>query len=94
MDPLRIVVRVVFAFVLALVFTRIAGARTVKHNDVPSFVVALVIGDQFDDLFWGEVPASQFAVAAATLFLVHLGIGLQIYHSSHRRWHAAEKRRA
>ena len=91
MDPLRIVVRVAFALLLALVFTRIAGARTVKHGDVPSFVIALVIGDQFDDLIWAEVAASQFVVATGTLFLVHLITGVQLFHSGHRSWRAAEK---
>ena len=91
MDPLRIVVRVVFAFVLVFIFTRIAGARTVGQDDVPSFVIALVIGDQFDDLFWAEVSASQFAVAAGTLFLVHAVAGFQLFYGGHRSWRAAEK---
>jgi uncharacterized membrane protein YcaP (DUF421 family) len=91
MDPLRIVVRVVFAFAVALIFTRIAGARTVKQGDTPSFVIALVIGDQFDDLFWAEVSAAQFAVAAGTLFLVHVIAEVQNHRSGHRRWRAAEK---
>ncbi len=54
MDPLRIIVRVVFAYVLVLAFTRISGHRTMRQNDVPSFVIAVVIGDLFDDLIWAE----------------------------------------
>ena len=91
MDPLRIAVRVLFAFALALIFTRIAGARTVKQSDVPSFVVALVIGDQFDDLFWAEVSAAQFAVATATLFLIHVSITVQLQYSGGRRWREGEQ---
>lgn len=86
MDPLRIVVRVVLAYVLVIVFTRISGNRTVRQSDVPSFVIALVIGDLFDDVFWSEVPVSQFAVAVATLFLLHLRVTGQIFHSGHRNW--------
>ncbi len=54
MDPLRIIVRVVFAYVLVLAFTRISSHRTMRQNDVPSFVIAVVIGDLFDDLIWAE----------------------------------------
>ena len=89
MDPARIVVRVVFAFVVALALTRIAGHRMVKKTDAPSFVIALVIGDMFDDLIWSEVSASQFAVAVATLFLIHLRVSVQMFHSGDRNWRRA-----
>jgi uncharacterized membrane protein YcaP (DUF421 family) len=89
MDPFRIIVRIVFAYVLVLAFTRISGHRTVQQNDVPSFVIALVIGDMFDDVFWSEVPVAQFAVAVATLFLIHLRVSGQIFHSGHRSWQRA-----
>ena len=32
-------------------------------------MLALVFGDLVDDLVWAEVAASQFVVAAGTLFL-------------------------
>ena len=86
MDPLRIVVRIVFAYVVVLAFTRISGHRTIQQSDVPSFVVALVIGDMFDDVFWSEVPVAQFVVGAATLFLMHLRISGQIFHTGLRNW--------
>ena len=89
MDPLRIVVRVVFGYVFLRVLSRISGSRTLKQTDVPSFVIAIVVGDMFDDLFWSEVPASQFVVAVATLFLMHLRLSLQSYHSGSRSWRRA-----
>jgi len=72
MDPLRIAVRVFAAYAFALILTRISGHRTVKHADAPTFVVSLVIGDMFDDFFWGEVPAAQFVVGVGTLFLMQV----------------------
>ncbi len=89
MDLLRIIVRVVFAYVLVLAFTRISGHRTMRQNDLPSFVIAVVIGDLFDDVIWAEVPVSQFAVAVATLFLMHLRVTGQLFHSGRRDWRRA-----
>lgn len=86
MDPFRIVVRIVFAYVVVLAFTRISGSRTMRQTDVSSFVIALVIGDMFDDVFWSEVPVSQFAVGVATLFVLHLHVSGQIFHSGSRTW--------
>ena len=86
MDPLRIVVRIVFAYLVVLAFTRISGSRTIQQSDVSSFVIALVIGDMFDDVFWSEVPASQFVVGVATLFVLHLRVSGQIFHSGSRTW--------
>ena len=88
MDPLRIVVRVVFAYGFALVMVRLSGHRDVKQVDLHSFIVALIIGDLFDDLFWNEVPAAQFVVAVASLCLLHVLTGLQRFHAGHRRWRA------
>lgn len=86
MDPLRLVVRIFFAYVVARAFVRIAGHREIKHVDIHSFIVALIIGDLFDDLFWLEVPAAQFVVAMGTLFVVHIAASLQWFHAGRRAW--------
>jgi uncharacterized membrane protein YcaP (DUF421 family) len=69
MDPLRIAVRAVFAYVFLLVMVRLSGKQTVAHGTTLDFVLALVFGDMVDDVVWAEVPAAQFVVAAGTLFL-------------------------
>ena len=71
MDPLRIVIRVAFAYVLLLVFVRLAGKRAVKHASPFDFVTALILGDLVDDAVWAEVNASVFVVAAGALFMAH-----------------------
>ena len=72
MDPLRIVVRVVFAYVLLLILLRLAGKRTIHHASAFDFVLALVIGDLVDNAIWAEVPLPEFAVAATTLLLAQI----------------------
>lgn len=72
MDPLRIVLRVGFAYVLLLVLLRLAGKRAIHHASAFDFVLALVIGDLVDNAIWAEVPLSEFAVAAVTLLVAQL----------------------
>jgi uncharacterized membrane protein YcaP (DUF421 family) len=70
-DPLRLAVRVLFAYVLLLLFVRLTGHRTVKHGSPFDFTVALILGDMIDDAIWAEVSAAQFVVACGVLFTVH-----------------------
>lgn len=86
MDPLRIVTRVLFAYFVALVLVRIAGHREIKQVDVHSFIVALIMGDLFDDFFWLDVSAAQFVVALGSLFVLHILASLQWFHSGRREW--------
>jgi uncharacterized membrane protein YcaP (DUF421 family) len=86
MDPLRIAVRVAFTFVFVLVLIRASGKRTISQGDVSSFIVALVIGDLFDDMFWAEVPAAEFIVAAGTFVTVHMLVATAVTSSSMRGW--------
>jgi uncharacterized membrane protein YcaP (DUF421 family) len=81
MDPLRIVVRVVFAYLVVLVFLRLTGKRAVKHASPFDFVVALILGDLIDDALWAEVNASTFVVASGALFFVHTAFALARYRS-------------
>ena len=71
MDPLRIAVRVVVAYVVLLALARVSGLRTVKHASPFDFTIALVVGDMVDDLMWAEVAAAQFVVSAGVLFTIH-----------------------
>jgi uncharacterized membrane protein YcaP (DUF421 family) len=86
MDPWRIAARILFAYVFVLVLVRITGRRTVRQSDLPSFVVALIIGDMFDDLIWSEVPVAQFVVGLVTLFAVHLLATMARAASGLREW--------
>jgi uncharacterized membrane protein YcaP (DUF421 family) len=67
MDPLRIAVRALAAYLFLLAGTRLSGKRTLAQVTVVQFVLALVIGDMVDDLLWAEVPAATFVAATGTL---------------------------
>lgn len=88
MDPLRLAVRVVFGYVFALALVRASGKRAVTQGDSLSFVLAVIVGDLFDDLFWAEVPAAQFIVASGTLVLMHVMAGVTLFRSADREWRA------
>ena len=93
MDPLRLVVRTAFAFAFIFVLLRISGERTVKQGDTTSFVVALVIGDMFDDLIWAEIAALQFVISVGTLVFLHLLVSVNVFRSGTRMWHRTLERR-
>jgi uncharacterized membrane protein YcaP (DUF421 family) len=89
MDPLRLVARVACTFVVALLLIRISGRRSVRQSDLSSFVVAVVLGDLFDDMIWAEVPASGFVVAASTIVSVHLAAHAARTSGGTRQWRRA-----
>jgi uncharacterized membrane protein YcaP (DUF421 family) len=72
MDPLRLALRALFVYMFTLALVRSSGARTLRQTDVVSFVLALIIGDMFDDAFWAEGPFAEFVIGAGTLVLVHV----------------------
>jgi uncharacterized membrane protein YcaP (DUF421 family) len=93
MDPLRLIVRATFAFVFIFVLLRVSGERTVKQSDLASFVVALIVGDMFDDLIWAEIAATQFVVGVGTLVFVHFLVAEAWFRSGTRMWrHQADRR--
>jgi uncharacterized membrane protein YcaP (DUF421 family) len=70
-DPYRIALRTLFAYVVLLALLRASGKRTVAQGRPFDFVLALVLGDMIDDLVWADVAAARFTVAVGTLTLVH-----------------------
>lgn len=86
MDLTRLLVRILFVWILTLALLRVSGKQTVKPSDVDSFVVAVILGDMFDDVLWSEVPAAEFVVAAGTLVLVHLLVSIDAFRRGGRTW--------
>lgn len=68
MDPLRIAVRALAAFIYLLIVTRASGKRVVAQATPFDFIVSLIIGDLIDDALWAEVSLSRFGAAAGTIF--------------------------
>jgi uncharacterized membrane protein YcaP (DUF421 family) len=81
MDPLRIAIRCLMAYVFLLALLRLAGKRTVREGTAFDFVLSLIMGDLIDDPIWSEVPVAQFVVATTTLILTKLGMTVHKLHS-------------
>jgi uncharacterized membrane protein YcaP (DUF421 family) len=76
MDPLRILARVLFAYVMLLLMVRAGGKRLVRHASPLDFTLSVIMGDMVDDLLWAEVDASAFVVSVGVLMLIHLTLEL------------------
>lgn len=68
MDPIRTIVRALFAYVYLLVVMRSSGKKMLAHRSSVDFVLALVFADVIDNAVWGEVPVAEFVAASATMF--------------------------
>ncbi|HYC55511.1 MAG TPA: YetF domain-containing protein [Candidatus Binatia bacterium] len=69
---LGMLVRAAFGYVFLLVLLRLAGKRVLTEGRALDLVVAVILGDLVDDLFFAEVSGAQFAVAAATLIALEV----------------------
>jgi uncharacterized membrane protein YcaP (DUF421 family) len=72
MDPVGITLRVSIMYLYALALLRISGKQSLGQLAPMDFVVTLIIGDLFDDVFWTEVPVAEGLVAFATLIFLHI----------------------
>jgi uncharacterized membrane protein YcaP (DUF421 family) len=81
---LAVAARSVFAYVFLLVLIRLSGKRSLWEATALDFVLAIVVGDLVDNVFWGDVPAASFVVAAGALALAHASARGLAYRS--RRW--------
>jgi uncharacterized membrane protein YcaP (DUF421 family) len=91
MDPGRIVIRALFGYVWAFILMRISGTRTIQQSDARCFVMALVLGDMFDDLFWAEIPVAQFVIGVSALLLAHLSATAATAGAGARIWRQPSK---
>jgi len=72
LDLTGIAFRVSIMYFYALALVRISGKQSLGQLSPMDFVVTLIIGDLFDDVFWAEVPILQGLVGFATIILVHI----------------------
>lgn len=71
-EYLGILLRVSIMYLYALAILRLSGKRSIAHLSVFDFVVANMIGDMFDDVFWAEVPLAQGLTGLTTVVLLHV----------------------
>ena len=72
LDLTGIIFRVSIMYLYALALVRISGKQSLGQLTAMDFVVTLIIGDLFDDVFWAEVPIIQGMVAFAAIVLMHI----------------------
>jgi uncharacterized membrane protein YcaP (DUF421 family) len=89
MSPLHILVRTLVAYVFLLALLRASGKRVVAEATGMQLVLAILIGDLVDDAMFGGVPFAQFIVAAGSLALVQVLVGIAAYHDL-RIWSLVE----
>jgi uncharacterized membrane protein YcaP (DUF421 family) len=65
-----------YLYVMALM--RLNGKRTLGDLSPIDFVITVLIGDLFDDVFWAEVPLAHGLVAVTTLVLVDMLVSFAI----------------
>jgi uncharacterized membrane protein YcaP (DUF421 family) len=59
-------------YLYALTLVRVSGKQSLGQLTPMDFVVTLVIGDLFDDVFWTDVPVIEGLVAFAVIILLHI----------------------
>ena len=72
LDLTGIIFRVSIMYLYALALLRISGKQSVSHLTAMDFIITLIIGDLFDDVFWADLPILQGMVAFAAITLVHI----------------------
>jgi len=72
LDLTGIIFRVSVMYLYALALVRISGKQSMGQLTAMDFIVTLIIGDLFDDVFWTEVPILQGMVGFGTIILMHI----------------------
>jgi uncharacterized membrane protein YcaP (DUF421 family) len=76
LDLPGIIFRISVMYLYAVALVRISGKQSLGQLSPMDFVVTLIIGDLFDDVFWAEVPILQGMVGFATIILMHILVTL------------------
>lgn len=82
-DFIGIALRISFTYVYVLALLRFTGKRSIDSLSPLDFLVALILGDLFDDIFWAEVPLAQGVVAITSVLLLHTLVAVAEAHSKH-----------
>jgi len=80
-ELLGVALRVSVMYVYALLALRLSGKAVLAELTPMDFVVATIIGDLFDDVFWAEVPVAKGLVAFGTVMIAHLLVGYASWRS-------------
>jgi uncharacterized membrane protein YcaP (DUF421 family) len=76
-----------------LALVRISGKQSLGQLTPMDFIVTLIIGDLFDDIFWAEVPMIQGMVGFATIILVHILVTFMTSRNTSLYWALSSRAR-
>jgi uncharacterized membrane protein YcaP (DUF421 family) len=79
---IAIIIRVSIMYIYTLAIMRLSGKRTIDNISPLDFVIAIIIGDMFDDIFWAEIPIWKGIVGITSTLLTHLLVAYVIYQST------------
>jgi len=85
-ELLGIVVRLTFMYFYAMALLWFTGKRSIGDLTALDFVVTLILGDQFDNVFWGTIPVADGVVGVATIFILHFLTAYLTMESKPLRW--------
>jgi uncharacterized membrane protein YcaP (DUF421 family) len=80
-DLVGVALRVAVMYLYALAILRIAGKRSLGAIAPHDFVMTLIVGDMFDDVFWAEIPLASGITGMSILVLLHVLTSYAIYRS-------------
>lgn len=80
-EMLGVGIRVSVAYAYVLAMLRLSGKRSVGALSPFDLMIALVIGDMFDDLFWGDIPLSIWLVGLSTIMLLEILVSYGAFRS-------------
>ena len=66
-ELLGVAVRLSVMYLYALTVMRLTGKRTLGNLSVQDFITTLIIGDLFDDIFWGTAPLANGLLAISMI---------------------------
>ena len=80
-EILGILLRLSILYIYLLVVLRLSGKRSVGAISPLDFLVALVVGDLFDNIFWGTSLLSSGLAAIAIIITLHTLTTFAAFHS-------------
>lgn len=75
-------IRISVSYVYVLALLRLSGKRSIGDLAPFDLMIALIVGDMFDDIFWGTLPLSTWLVGLSTIMLLDLLVSYGTYRST------------
>lgn len=71
-ELLGVFVRLSVMYVYALATMRLTGKRSLGGLSAQDFITTLIVGDLFDNIFWGSTPLANGLLAISVLAFLHV----------------------